>query len=190
MIESICLQSPRCILRPIVAADTEILYRIWSDVEVTEYLVMDPFQSVEQAAAMIRLLNNLPDAGEGMRWAVEERHSSRVIGTCGFHKASFEHRKTEIGYEIDRACWGQGLMQEALNAMLSHCYDVLNFNRIEALVTKGNQRSEGLLTRSGFRQEGMLRDYEWARGRFQDQIIFSLLKREWELNAANRTLML
>ncbi len=185
MIESICLQTQRCILRPIAAADTETMYRIWSDVEVTEYMVMDPFQSVDQAVAMISLLNNLPASDEGMRWAIEERHSCRAIGTCGFHKASFEHRKAEIGYEIDRAFWGQGLIQEALKALLSHCYRTLNLNRIEALVTKGNHRSAGLLTSLGFRPEGILRDYEWARGRFQDQIIFSFLKREWELCSAN-----
>lgn len=186
LLECTILETPRCILRPIEAADTEALYRIWSDVEVTEYLVMEPFQSMDQATEMIDLLQGLPANDEGMRWVIEERCSARVIGTCGFHRASWEHRKAEIGYEIARVFWGQGLIQEALKAMLNYCFLTLNFNRLEALVTRGNQRSSGLLASLGFIQEGILRDYEWARGCFQDQVIFSQLQREWELQTANR----
>jgi ribosomal-protein-alanine N-acetyltransferase len=52
-------------------------------------------------------------------------------------------------------------------------------NRVEALATLGNKASRGILEKTGFTLEGTLRQYEWARGKFQDQWIFSLLKEEW-----------
>jgi hypothetical protein len=62
---------------------------------------------------------------------------------------------------------------------LGHAFTSMECNRVEALATLGNKASRGILEKTGFTLEGTLRQYEWARGKFQDQWIFSLLKEEW-----------
>jgi ribosomal-protein-alanine N-acetyltransferase len=102
------------------------------------------------------------------------------FGTCGFHNVKPEHRRAEIGYELGREFWSQGIMQEVLKVVIDYCFGRLNFNRLEAFVTQGNSRSLNTLLSLGFQVEGALRNYEYVRGEFQDQIILALLKREWE----------
>jgi ribosomal-protein-alanine N-acetyltransferase len=67
---------------------------------------------------MIEILRGLFAKGEGIRWAVSLLPDGDVIGTCGLHKWAREHRRAEIGYELDSRHWRQGFMGEALTAAL------------------------------------------------------------------------
>lgn len=174
--------TPRVTFRPISVTDADALFPIWSDPRVTEFLVLEPFVSVEEAAAMAELLANLPERGEGARWVMTEAATGRIMGTLGFHNVKREHRRAEIGYEIAPQFWGAGLMSEALQSLLQHCFHNENTNRLEAFVNLGNERSYRVLERAGFLREGTLRNYEFARGRFIDQIVFSLLEGDWRAN--------
>ncbi len=69
-------------------------------------------------------------------------------------------------------------MSEAVSAALEYAFDTMALNRIEALVTAGNERSRRFLEKTGFTLEGTLRQYELARGSHQDQWMFSLLREE------------
>ncbi|KUG04005.1 gnat family acetyltransferase [hydrocarbon metagenome] len=171
------LETTRFILRNIEASDLETLHNYWSDSVVTKYMNVT-FENIEETRQMIDLLNSLPEAGEGKRWAIVDKESHVVLGTCGYHKVQAEHRRAEIGYELGREYWGKGVMQEVLAPIIGHCFKDLEFNRIEALVTVGNSRSLNTLIKLGFKTEGVLREYEFTQGRFHDQVILALLRRE------------
>lgn len=175
------LDTPRLRFRDISISDTEELFRIWSDPKVTEFLVLDPFTTSDEAAGMVRLLEELPVDGAGHRWTVIERATGRVMGTLGFHNVRREHHRAEIGYEIAPEFWGVGLMSEALQRLIEYCFQSEGLNRIEAFVNEGNERSYRVLERNGFVREGILRDYEFARGCFVNQALYSLLKRDWDM---------
>lgn len=173
------LTTDRLLLRELAAEDAAVLHRYWSDAAVTAYMVLEPFASVDVTARMIELLQGLPAAGQGIRWAVVRQGDGLVLGTCGFHNFQAEHRRAEVGYELGQEYWGRGLMTEALTAILGHGFGVLDLNRIEAFVNRGNVRSAALLASLGFVEEGLLREYEFARGGFVDQHCFSLLRRDF-----------
>jgi ribosomal-protein-alanine N-acetyltransferase len=170
----------RLALREIRQEDAPRLHEIWTDPEVLRYLVLDPFTTLDQTLEMISILKNLRPLGGGFRWALTLVPEERIIGTCGFHNWKKEHSRAELGYELEPLSWGRGLMSEAIRAALDFGFERMGLNRIEAFVTTGNVRSLGLLERNGFSMEGTLRQYEWARGSFQDQWVFSLLRQDWE----------
>jgi ribosomal-protein-alanine N-acetyltransferase len=173
------LRTSRLVLRELGREDTPSLHAIWSDPVVLEFLVLEPFEDEGRTTGMIDLLKGLPAATEGIRWAVTLAGNGSVIGTCGFHNWKREHGRAEMGYELGKEFWRQGYMTEALSAILKFGFGTMRLNRIEAFVTDGNERSLGLLRKLGFTAEGCLREYEWARGKYQDQWICSLLKTEW-----------
>lgn len=173
------LQTERLVLRELAAADAAVLFQYWSDWEVTRYFSLEPFKTVDEAAGMIAILKGLFADNEGIRWAVTAKENGKVLGTCGFHNVKPEHHRAELGYELSSEYWGQGLMKEALTAILRYGFGEADYNRIEAFVNMGNDRSTGILTRLGFRLDGVLREYEFSRGRFIDQYCYSLLKREY-----------
>jgi len=179
MTEIIELETRRFRLRKIEPGDIEILHSYWSDDRVTEYMATS-FETLEESQDMVAVLNSLPENAEGMRWAIVDKQSGVVLGSCGYHNVKAEHRRAEVGYEIGWKYWGQGVMQEAMRAVLEHCFATRGFNRIEAFVTVGNNRSVHTLEKLGFKAEGVLREYEFNKGGFQDQLVLALLQKEWQ----------
>jgi ribosomal-protein-alanine N-acetyltransferase len=84
-----------------------------------------------------------------------------------------------MGYDLWPDYWGQGLMPEALRALLRYGFEVMELNRVEATTHTENQRSMRVLEKLGFQREGVLRDYYCREGMYNDQVLFSLLRREW-----------
>lgn len=178
------LETARFTLRKIEQGDIETLHSYWSDPIVTKYLNIC-FQTIEESQQMVNFLNSLSTTGEGMRWAIVDKHSGVILGSCGYHNVKAESLRAEVGYELGRQFWGKGVMQEVMHAVLQYCFKTVGFNRMEALVTIGNSRSIHTLEELGFRAEGVLREYEFAQGKFQDQIILALLRRDWEKGIGN-----
>ncbi|HPJ26821.1 MAG TPA: GNAT family protein [Synergistaceae bacterium] len=174
------LQTPRLVLSELDESHAETLHKIWTDPRVLEYLVLDPFTELEQTREMISLLQGLHASGEGIRWGLIRESDGNILGTCGFHKWDREHHRVEIGYELTSDAWRHGFMSEAVRGALQYGFTEMDCNRVEALVTVGNKASSGFLKKNGFTLEGTLRQYEWARGKFQDQWMFSLLREEWQ----------
>ncbi len=171
--------SERLLFKPIAIDDAPALHPIWTNPRVLEHLVLEPFRSLAESQGMAEMLSLLPEQELGARWTITEKASRKIMGTLGFHNVKKEHRRAEIGYEMAPDFWGRGFMTEALRALCNHCFQEQDFNRLEAFVNVGNSRSSKTLATVGFLREGALRDYEFARGAFVDQEVFSLLKRDW-----------
>ena len=174
------LETERLICREITAEDAAVLHQYWSDPIVMEYLSLAPFKRMEETLEMISLVTHMPETGEGFRWAITRRQDGKLLGTCGFHNGKPEHYRFEMGYELGKEYWRQGIMTEALRKILTYGFSNMKLNRVEAFVNHGNIRSTGILGKLGFQLDGILREYERNQGQFVNQYCFSLLKAEWE----------
>lgn len=170
----------RLILRQISIEDAPALFHIWSDCEVTKYLNIKAFTTITQASEMIELLNQLAVEQNAIRWTIFLKKTNHPIGSCGYNTwIKEEGYRGEIGYDLDRKYWRQGIMSEALHALIEFGFNTMGFNRIEALVEPENTPSSKLLKKIGFCEEGLLRDYQFSKEKFTDLAIYSLLKREY-----------
>jgi RimJ/RimL family protein N-acetyltransferase len=70
-------------------------------------------------------------------------------------------------------------MQEAVRAVLAHCFATLNTHRIEAEIEPENVRSVRLAQGLGFQREGLLRDRLFVADRPRTIQMYSLLRSEW-----------
>ena len=115
-----------------------------------------------------------------------EKQSNRVIGWCGYHTWYFTHSRAEIGYMLNAdSDKGKGYMKEALKAIISYGFNVMNLHRIEALIGPENVPSLKLVSSFGFSKEGTLREHYFKNNKMEDSVIFSLLKREYEAKNSN-----
>jgi len=179
MPHTIELETDRFTLRKIQSGDIEILHSYWSDDIVTEYMNTS-FKTLEESQEMVELFNSLSETKEAMRWVIVDKHNGDVLGSCGYHNVKAEHRRAEVGYELGRNYWGKGIMQEVMRVVLQHCFETIGFNRIEAFVAVGNDRSMLTLKKLGFKSEGILREYEFVQKNFQDQVVLALLRKDWD----------
>lgn len=178
------LATIRLLLREIVPEDAGIIYEIFSDPAVTRYYDVETFSQKEQADRLIRWCANRFKYRDGIRWGIVHRQTNRLIGTCGFHNWRKSYQRVEMGYELAAQYWGQGYASEVVNEILKFGFNQLKFNRIEAWAMLENKASMHVLKKAGFSQEGVLREYGYWHGRFQDVMMFSILKGEWDDRAA------
>ena len=103
-------------------------------------------------------------AGESLEWGVAVREGGRVIGTCGLHSFDEHLCQAEMGCMLARRHWGQGLMGEALTAVMEYAGE-LGIHTLLADIEPGNLPSQRLLRRLGFVwQQGTLYRLERQEG--------------------------
>ena len=174
------INTPRLVLRWISENDIDGLYDVFSDPQVMRYWSTPPLPNREAAAAMQREIaeGNLRDTM--IKWGLALRESNHVIGTTTLFNLNLDNGRAELGYAMGRAYWGKGYMHEALQALLSHAFDVLELRRLEADVDPRNAASIRTLERLGFQREGFLRERWHVNGEIQDALFYGLLRREWK----------
>ena len=88
-----------------------------------------------------------------------------------------------LGYWLAAGQTGQGLMTEALLGVIDFAFGQLHLNRLEAATMLRNDASQRLLARVGFSQEGQAPDYLKIAGRWEDHMLFGLVRRQWSDDA-------
>lgn len=172
------LKTERLILREIVAIDAAAIFAIHGDANVMRYFGADPMSELAQAAALIETFARWrADENSGIRWGIE--HNGQLIGSCGLFHWNHAWHSAMVGYELAQTAWGQGLMQEALTAILPYGFTAMDLNRIEAQIHPNNTASLKLMPKLGFTHEGQLREVGFWGGQFHDFVQFALLKREF-----------
>ncbi|WP_217557286.1 GNAT family N-acetyltransferase [Paenibacillus sp. GbtcB18] len=156
------LESGRLLLRTLTEADAPRLFEIWSSPDVTKFMNIDPFTEAKQAADMIAFLNGLALENKAVRYAVIEKESNAIIGSCGFNELDYGQRKAEIGYDLDSAFWGKGYAPEAIGCLLAYAFGELGMNLIEAKVEPENVNSIKVLQKLRFTFAGTLSSEEDA----------------------------
>ena len=174
------METARLVLRALRMDDVDFVFREWGDPVVSHFMCdEEPLKTREQAEEMLRPLQT-PDEMPGFKWwGIELQAEGCLIGTCGCFRWDKQHHHAEIGYDLWPDYWGQGLMPEALTALLRFGFEEMDLNRVEATTHTQNKRSQRVLTKLGFQREGILRAYYFRDGIYNDQVLFSLLRREW-----------
>jgi ribosomal-protein-alanine N-acetyltransferase len=178
------LETECLFLRQIQPQDSTALFAILSDTEVTRYLGIQTLHSMDEVEGILPLFNLPYQTQSGVRWAITPKSgpdAGKLIGTCGLHRWHPDHYRAEIGYELARAYWGQGIMGASLNTILDFGFSALGLNRIAAEVWAENTCSARFLEKQGFQLEGLLRQAEFAEGAFQDILIYAILKKDFNL---------
>jgi ribosomal-protein-alanine N-acetyltransferase len=157
--------------------DADAVFQIFADDEVTQFYDLETLTHVEQAIQLIARQTERFAQKAGIRWGIAQKDNNIIIGTCGymFHRPGF---RAELGYDLARPYWRQGIMSEALKAIIHFGFEKLELNRFQALIIPGNTASVKLLQNLGFQEEGVLREYAHFKGKFHDLKCFSLLKSE------------
>jgi ribosomal-protein-alanine N-acetyltransferase len=84
-----------------------------------------------------------------------------------------------LGYWIGEPFARQRYMTAALPLVLDFAFIRLRLHRVEAACLPSNVPSRALLLRTGFQQEGYARGYLLIDGKWQDHLLFAILREDW-----------
>ena len=162
-------------LRPIGMSDTKGLFAMLSDPLSMKYWSDPPIASIDDAKIVLQKDTESDERGDSMCWAVMLDGHETMIGKCILFQFSQANRRAEIGYILNREYWGQGLMRQALEAVIDFAFTTLELHRIEADVDADNGASLAILERLGFKREGLFKDRWNVYGEWQDSVMLGLL---------------
>jgi len=81
-----------------------------------------------------------------------------------------------VGYWVGEPFARQGYMTAALPLVVDFAFERLGLHRVEAACLPSNIASRSVLARAGFQQEGYAREYLCIAGRWQDHVLFAILR--------------
>jgi RimJ/RimL family protein N-acetyltransferase len=182
------LKGEKVILRPVKRSDISFFLKWFNDPEVTQYLVMylPMTEMAEEKWIEEQGMISTPRSGNNVNniiFVIEAREdgTNNPIGSCGLHAINQKDQLAEFGIAIgDKDYWSKGYGTEAAWLLINYGFLQLNLHRISSNVLYFNERSIKLHKKVGFQEEGRLRKAVFKNGRFCDQVMFGILREEWE----------
>jgi RimJ/RimL family protein N-acetyltransferase/SAM-dependent methyltransferase len=171
------LRTARLELRELQEQDAAALFGIFSDAEAMKYWSEPAWVEPDAAVQWVARSRVCMQTGTALCLVLAPLSGGPIVGYINIY--AFVSQRAEIGYILDRAAWGKGLMNEALAAVLRYSFDLLKLRRIEADIDPRNERSVLSLERLGFSREGFLRERWEVGGEISDSVLYGLLARDW-----------
>lgn len=151
-ISSTVLETPRLILRPWNEGDLQDLYAYASVPGVGEMAGWKHHNSIDVSRIILSAFME-----EGNVFAIEYKENKKVIGSLGFHSSFTNNQEAyanlkikEIGYVLSKEYWGQGLMPEALNAIIEYSFAQCKLDALTVSHFVSNPQSRRVIEKCGF----------------------------------------
>ena len=149
------IETDRLILRKFSAEDCLPMYRNWaSDAEVTKFLTWPAHTSAVTTGIILQQWIDGYGKDDFYQWAIELKSIGEPIGSISVVSQDEQIRKVEIGYCIGRPWWNQGIMAEALGAVIDFMIGEVGMNRVEAKHDVNNPNSGAVMRKCGMCFEG------------------------------------
>jgi ribosomal-protein-alanine N-acetyltransferase len=153
------LESARLRLRQWREGDLDAYARICADPEVMRYMGSGPLTRAETERRVKGIVRSWEERGFGL-WAVEYKETGTFIGRIGllYHEDwSEDEHKTEVGWLLDRSCWGKGLATEGATASVRYGFEGLGLERIISIALPQNVASRRVMEKTGLTLRGRTR---------------------------------
>lgn len=153
------IETERLILRAWQENDADALFKYARDPDIGPIAGWTPHTSVENSLEIIRTVFAAPET-----YAVVLKKTGEPIGCCGImfsnglHSAIMKNDEAEIGYWLGKPYWGQGLIPEAVGALLARSFNELKLEAVWCGYYDGNTKSKQVCKKCGFKYHHTTRD--------------------------------
>jgi diamine N-acetyltransferase len=108
-----------------------------------------------------------------LRLMIQLKNNHRPVGAVDLFEFDPHHRRVGIGILIaepsDRR---QGYAREALETMISYCFEVLHLHQVFCNISAENSASIKLFKEAGFKECGRKKDWLFDGNSYQDELLF------------------
>src|SRR5215203_1483834 len=161
------LKTDRLLLRELVLADAPAVQRLRSNVDVMKYINRPLLQTIEEAEGWINMVAENLQKTEGISWCICMKDDpSQSIGNVALWRIMKEHYRAEIGYMLEPAFQGKGIMYEAIQKVVDYGFTEMKLHSIEAHIDPRNKASGAVLLKAGFVQEAHFKEAYYLRDHF------------------------
>jgi ribosomal-protein-alanine N-acetyltransferase len=182
--QAVVLTTARLSLRPITSGDADVLFADMADPEISRFMAWQPHQDVSETRHFVDNEIERIATGRGVSWLIfrgdEFCGLVSLIGILRRHRA-LTYERAELAYWLARRWQGQGLMREAIEAVLAYAFDRLRLHKVVVSHFSVNRASAKVIEGSGFRKVGeQVEEFEKA-GVWYNHTCYELLEREFAM---------
>jgi ribosomal-protein-alanine N-acetyltransferase len=184
----VSLEDGRVGLRPLRVRDATA----WSDIRIRNEEWLAPWEGRPESqpeapwderhsgavyASMLRNARKEARAGRSLPMAIT--YDGRLAGqitASNIVRGAFD--STAVGYWVDSAVAGRGVLPTALAMLVDHCFDTIGLHRVEANIRPENTPSRRVVEKLGFREEGLHLRYLFIDGGWRDHVSFAVTRED------------
>ncbi|MED2947745.1 GNAT family protein [Bacillus subtilis] len=160
-------------VRPLEVKDAEENLRLQSE---NRMIRADDYYTVEGQRKRITEYQERLEKDEEYHFGIFTASDDRLIGTVSLFQIIRGALQTAfIGYFLDKAHNGKGIMTEAVRLVVDFAFHELKLHRIEAGVMPRNLGSMRVLEKAGFHKEGIARKNVKINGVWEDHQVLAIL---------------
>lgn len=157
------IDTPRLLLRPPQSGDGEVMFAAVNEslTELRRFLASLPWVAAEPSVEASEIWCRTAQANflgrKDFPFLIFEKASGRLVGATGIHRVVWATPKAELGYWCRSSHAGQGLVGEAVAALVQMAFEHIGAVRLEIITDEENTASRRVAERCGFLLEGTLR---------------------------------
>lgn len=117
---------------------------------------------------------------ENQRWEENKAltlgvwYRKKLVGVVCFHAFDWQHRTTGIGYWLDEAHQGKGIVTKACKALIDIGFQQLGLSTLAISCATENYKSQAIPIRLGFVWQQTITNKEWLYDHYVDHHIYLL----------------
>jgi RimJ/RimL family protein N-acetyltransferase len=110
-----------------------------------------------------------------------DRENKEILGKITLFDYNERNQSAEFGYYIPEEKRKKGYGSIMILLFLKEVFlnESINLNKVYATTASGNTSSIRLLVKNNFMLDGRLREHYWFKDEVQDQLHYSLLRKDW-----------
>ncbi len=110
----------------------------------------------------------------------EPRERDAFVGLVRIDRIDWPSRNCMVGLDLVPEQRGKGLSKRVYAWLLDYLFGQLNFHMVYLEVLESNEPAIRLYRRLGFKEDGRLRERVFRRGAYEDSLLMSLLRSEYQ----------
>lgn len=149
--------SPNYVLRPFKKEDA-LLWQTWDvDSEIQAYMP-EPKNEHQEISTQYKYVEECEEDEGGYYWSIETKDGV-TIGTVSLFEINSYHKTAELGIVIgSKEYWRKGVATEVITAIITHAFNKLDIERINAELEEKNLTMKKVLEKTGFEKDGFLKN--------------------------------
>lgn len=179
------LETERLILRPFLVTDAADIQRLAGERAIADTTLNVPHPYEDgMAEAWISEQQAKIEKGDLSVFAITLRTDGALLGSISL-RIDQPMSRANLGYWIGKPHWGTGYGTEAALRLVQYGFDDLKLNRLHAEHLDRNPASGRVLQKIGMVKEGIAREHTKKWDKFENLILYGLLREDWDSLKAN-----
>lgn len=173
------LHGKKVVLRPVRHSDLRNYLKWFNDAAVIKFLhtCLPATESFEKKWIEDTLIERRPVFIIEVKQKGKKR---KAIGNCGLSGIDQKSRIGNFGIAIgEKRYWHKGYGAEAASMLVEYGFNILNLHKIVSSAYAPNAASLKMHNKIGFSKEGRQKQHTFINGKYEDIILYGLLRKEW-----------